>query len=116
MAKCKYCQNLTWEGSGDARNAIKRLYSSAANGCPTCSIVQEAIQELLPMEIDPETEYILYTSAIKDRTDMLHPEDSDALALNLRVEKEPFTPEDDMTLYTTSGETWLFPRLMLSSF
>jgi hypothetical protein len=112
MAECKYCYNLNWGARSDVRKDLKGLYRSADNGCPTCLLVKETIQGLLPGDIDPDTSYVLYTVNKKDRTDMLHPEDSSEWALNLRVEKESFEPEDDIVIYAVPGK-YLYTVSML---
>lgn len=103
---CKRCGDFAWEGrGGDARGKLKHLYESAKKGCSMCVIIRETIDSLLPTETEPEMGYILYTVDTKDRTDMLHPQNSKEWTLNLRIEKEPFLPEHDMVIYAAPGES-----------
>ena len=100
MSPCKSCRGFA---ADDARGTLERLYKAAENGCICCDAVQQAVQQLLPEASSPDLKYILWTTKRRQRTDMLHPEDSSQWELNVRIEKEPFIIEHDILIHAVPG-------------
>ncbi|KAH7254742.1 hypothetical protein MRS44_016594 [Fusarium solani] len=96
MSPCKSCGDFA---ADDARGTLEKLYKAAENGCICCNAVQQAVRQLLPEASSPDLEYILWTTERRQRTDMLHPEDSSQWELNVRIEKEPFIIEHDILIH-----------------
>jgi hypothetical protein len=83
---CKYCHNFTGEDDFTVRGKIRDLYQSATDGCTTCQLARQATRELLQDQTTSDSEYIIWTSRLADRADVVQPEGSEQWGLSLRVE------------------------------
>ncbi|KAI2615400.1 heterokaryon incompatibility protein-domain-containing protein [Hypoxylon sp. NC1633] len=99
MPHCRRCSNFSSKDDLYAQGNIQKLYSSADNGCSTCAILQRAVQGLLSRELPLDSEYVLWSSKISDRTDMLHPDDTKDWQVSLRVSGESPGPHGDIQIY-----------------
>lgn len=103
-ATCTYCLGLDAGRQIKVRTNLQGLYDSADTRCPTCTLLVEIIKGLISRHVELKTEYFLSTPIFGLEAPGLHGGSRKAERnLILRLNKS-FEFENDITIYSSSGE------------